>query len=111
MTNKDLIDTLATYGEKPSKEKEKKKSKTPPELPIEGPKAPKLQQPNPFTPPDGDGGKGVYPDIYGPDYKGTPGMPFRDDEPCNTCNLDLQVAFPSDGAPQPFLTDFSKFQK
>ena len=119
MTNDDLIATLKTFGEKGTKPK--RKNNEPPEAPIYGPKAPKLQPPNPFTPPGGGGGSGVYPDIYGPEYRGPPGTPCKkggkersDGSKCDDSyqfNSDLEKAFPTDGeAPQPFLTDFSKFQ-
>ena len=119
MTNEDLVNTLQTFGEKGTK---KKKELPPPELPIYGPQGPKLQPPNPFTPKN-NSGSGTYPDIYGPEYNGAPGSPRTprkkdgkersDGSKCDDSyqyNTDLEKAFPMEGPPQPFLTDFSKFQ-
>ena len=61
---------------------------------------------------------GAYPDIYGPDVPMTPnakhsgGKETSDDVTNDSYdyNMDLQKAFPTSGPPEPFLTDFSKFQ-
>jgi hypothetical protein len=117
MTNKDLISALQTHG---TQEPEKAKKDTPTQAPIYGPKADKA--PPAPTKTDGNGkngGSGVYPEIYGPEYQGVPGMKqtsskhSSDDTSDETYdyNPDLQKAFPTSGPPQPFLTDFSRFQK
>lgn len=124
MTNSDLISTLKTFGDK--NENPKKKATTPIEAPIYGPKTSELEHPKPTVSP-GSSGSGVYPDIYGPEYEGVPGSTRKKssnkkdsgkhesdgdrDEDAYQFNPDLQKAFPTTGPPQPFLTDFSKFQK
>jgi hypothetical protein len=119
MTNKDLLSTLSTFGTKGTKPK----SKDSYEEPIYGPKVPKLAEPEP-TPANGSDDSGdTYPDIYGPEVTPVPGKKqtkhksgkhssddSRDDEPYQY-NPDLEKAFPmEENEPQPFLTDFSKFQ-
>jgi hypothetical protein len=117
MTNKDLVSALQTHG---TQDPKKEKAETPSQAPIYGPKADKA----PPAPTKGDAkGKddanGVYPEIYGPEYQGVPGMKqakakhSSDDTSDDTYdyNPDLQKAFPVEGPPQPFLTDFSRFQK
>jgi hypothetical protein len=113
MTNKGLVSVLQTHDVK------KKKKDEPSELEIYGPKAEKVV-PSSNSNKSGDNTSGSYPDIYGPDIPQTPGtkpkpMPGKhtsdhvDDETYDF-NPDLQKAFPTEGPPQPFLTDFSKFQ-
>ena len=119
MTNKDLLSTLSTFGTKGTKPK----SKDPYEEPIYGPKVPKLAEPEP-APANGSNDSGdTYPDIYGPEVTPVPGKKqtkhksgkhssddSRDDE-LYQYNPDLEKAFPmEENEPQPFLTDFSKFQ-
>lgn len=118
MTNKDLVSALQTHG---TKDPEKPKNDTPTQAPIYGPTA--SQPPPAPTKTDGSGktnGGGTYPEIYGPEYQGVPGMKqtnkgkhSSDDISDETYdyNPDLQKAFPTNGPPQPFLTDFSGFQK
>lgn len=116
MTNKDLVSALQTHG---TQEPEKKKSDTPTQAPIYGPKADKPPAPTKTDGTSKNGGSGVYPEIYGPEYQGVPGMKqtsskhSSDDTSDDTYdyNPDLQKAFPTEGPPQPFLTDFSRFQK
>jgi hypothetical protein len=121
MTNKDLVDTLVKFSDKGKEVK--KKEKEPKELQIYGPKAERAE-PSPASKADvksenGGVSGGVYPDIYGPEITPMPGkkvdkgMVSSDDglgldEP--EFNPDLKKAFPTSGEPQPFLTDFSKFQ-
>ena len=123
MTNSDLISTLKTFGDK--NDTSKKKATTPIEAPIYGPRTSELEHPKPTVAP-GSSDSGVYPDIYGPEYQGVPGSTRKKsdnkkisgkhesdgdrDEDVYQFNPDLQKAFPTDGPPQPFLTDFSKFQ-
>lgn len=117
MTNKDLLDTLKTFGEKGTKPKSKDVN----EEPIYGPKSGGLAEPEP-TP----GGKGdhsesnPYPDIYGPEITPIPGSKVckkgKNESDCADnevyqFNPDFDKAFPrAEGEPRPFLTDFSKFQ-
>ena len=116
MTNADLMSTLRTFGEKaPLKAVTK-----PNEISIYGPEASAPAEPTPAPPsanPHGD--SSLYPQIYGPDVVLTPGKKQKNGkhESDNTedsnyeFNPDLQHAFPTSGAPQPFLGDFSKFQR
>ena len=120
MTNKDLVSALQTHG---TTEHKKPVKDTPAEQPIYGPKA--VAPPPPPSPTkNGSNGKSSgdgssYPEIYGPEYQGVPGMKQKnpkhesDDTSDDTYdyNPDLQKAFPTSGPPQPFLTDFSRFQK
>ena len=117
MTNKDLLATLSKFGTK-----SKSKSKYLYEEPIYGPKAPKLAEPVPASSKgNGSDDENTYPDIYGPEITPIPGKKHTksgkhssddhgDDEPYQF-NPDLEKAFPmEENEPQPFLTDFSKFQ-
>ena len=117
MTNKDLVSALQTHGTSDAK---KKKKDEPSELEIYGPKAEKVVPTKSSGKSSGSDTSGSYPDIYGPDIPLVPGtktksMPGKhtsdevDDETYDF-NPDLQKAFPTEGPPQPFLTDFSKFQ-
>jgi hypothetical protein len=124
MTNADLISTLKTFGKEGTKKPLKPYAS---EAPIMGPKAPKVEPAPPKTNKNGDSGSSIYPDIYGPEYQGppgskhskgktsstkhTPGKHQSDDTSDETYqfNPDLKKAFPTEGPPQPFLTDFSKF--
>ena len=120
MTNKDLMDTLKTFGEHGTK---KSKTKDVHQEAIYGPKTAKVEEPKPA--PSGKGGKGeddtnVYPDIYGPEITPIPGSKSCKkgkhesdcaDNEAYQFNPDFAKAFPrEEGEPQPFLTDFSKFQ-
>ena len=119
MTNKDVqsalqkysgaADTASSYG-----------SVGVSEYPIYGPKA---RRPEP-APSPGRGGGGqydsrIYPEIYGPDVELIPGTKpgsgkHKSDDPNDPTyefNPDLQKAFPTEGPPKPFLTDFSAFQR
>jgi hypothetical protein len=107
MTNKDLISTLKTFGEKgtpPSKKADPNEAY--------GPRAPIVDHSTAKKPSKGTVG-GEYPEIFGPEYVGAPGTkpnPGKtDNNDVYTFNPDLQKAFPSSGEPAPFLTDFSKF--
>jgi hypothetical protein len=121
MTNKDLMSALKNYGTE-DKKHSKKKEEVPPEAPIYGPKVAPVQHPSPSSSKNGGGGSGVYPEIYGPDVVATPGEKIKHSKPGKhesdtveddtyDYNPDLQNAFPTSGPPQPFLADFSKFQK
>ena len=117
MTNKDLVSALQTHG---TPEAKKNAKDEPSELEIYGPKAEKVVPTKSSGKSSGSDTSGSYPDIYGPDIPLVPGtktksMPGKhtsdevDDETYDF-NPDLQKAFPTEGPPQPFLTDFSKFQ-
>lgn len=112
MTNKDLMSALKKYGT--HDEKDKKDKDSPSEAPIYGPTAKQPpKEPSPTKPsgkqPNTDSSN--YPEIYGPDVVAVPGEKLKasDDEDYDY-NPDLAKAFPTTGPPQPFLTDFSKFQ-
>jgi len=116
MTNADLLSTLKTFGE----ETPSKKKTTPTQLPIEGPEAKAPEHPTP-APSSGKGGgdSSLYPQIYGPDVVAPPGKPAKNgknssdntDDSNYDFNPNFQRAFPTEGPPQPFLGDFSKFQR
>jgi hypothetical protein len=119
MTNSDLISTLKTFGSEGTKKPSKPYAS---EAPIMGPKAPKVEPAPPKTNKNGDSESGIYPDIYGPEYQGPPGSKHSKGKHSSTkhqsddtsdetyqFNPDLKKAFPTEGPPQPFLTDFSKF--
>ena len=120
MTNKDLMSALKNYGTEDSK-KDTKKPATPEEAPIYGPKVAPVVQPSPTTPPSksGSNSSSVYPEIYGPDVAAIPGEKVLSakhesdnlNDDTYDYNPDLAKAFPTSGPPQPFLTDFSRFQK
>jgi hypothetical protein len=127
MTNKDLISALQKFGDQSGDSS--KKSDTLQEAPIYGPKAaaPSAPFPAPSKKSNSDGTSSDYPEIYGPDVamtpgtgstctKDPPGTHASDSATSEDCtyqyNPDLKKAFPTDGkAPQPFLTDFSKFSR
>jgi len=115
MTNKDLLATLKTFGEKGTKSKDTH------EEPIYGPKVPKMQDPAPAPSSKNSNGSNTYPDIYGPEITPIPGQTKKKQtgkhESDNTdsetyeFNPDFKNMFPTEeNEPQPFLTDFSKFQ-
>lgn len=110
MTNADLVSTLKTFGSEGTKKPSKPYAS---EAPIMGPKAPKVEPAPPKTNNNGDSGSSVYPDIYGPEYQGPPGAKHQSSkhqsDDTYEFNPDLKKAFPTEGPPQPFLTDFSKF--
>ena len=120
MTNKDLLATLDRFG----KQGTKSSSKDTYQEELYGPKAPKVEEPTP-VPASGKSSNdsNVYPDIYGPEITPVPGMTKKKiskssihtsdspDDETYEFNPDFQKAFPKDeDEPQPFLTDFSKFQ-
>lgn len=116
MSNKDLLDTLKTFGEKGTKSK----SKDVTQEPIYGPKTTEVQEPAPTPGNGGDSSGGVYPDIYGPEITPIPGSKVSKKGKHESDNVtdeayqfnpDFAKAFPrEENEPQPFLTDFSKFQ-
>jgi hypothetical protein len=122
MTNKDLLATLNRFETQGKKSKSSSKDTYQEE--IYGPKAPEPEEPVPAS---SSGGKSandtnVYPDIYGPEITPVPGMKKSKknagshtsdavDDDTYEFNPDFRKAFPvDDDEPQPFLTDFSKFQ-
>lgn len=119
MTNKDVQSSLQKYAGVPDTASSYE-SVGVSEYPIYGPKT-RPPEPSP-GPGRGGGGKHdsrTYPDIYGPDVELIPGTKPRsnkhksDDtsDPSYDFNPDLQKAFPTSGPPQPFLNDFSGFQR
>jgi hypothetical protein len=130
MTNKDLLATLNRFGTQGTKSKSSSKDTYQEE--IYGPKAPKSEEPVPASSSGGTSANdtNVYPDIYGPEITPVPGMKkskTKSNSKSNTnagshtsdvveddtyeFNPDFRKAFPvDDDEPQPFLTDFSKFQ-
>jgi len=129
MTNKDLLATLNRF-ETQGKKSKSSSSKDTYQEEIYGPKAPEPEEPVPAS---SSGGKSandtnVYPDIYGPEITPVPGMKKSKtksksntkpgshtsdavDDDTYEFNPDFRKAFPvDDDEPQPFLTDFSKFQ-
>lgn len=118
MTNKDLMSALQKYGTD-DKQKDKKKGDTPAQAPIYGPKAmPPPDEPVP-TKTSAKTDSSTYPDIYGPEVVSAPGEKVKSakhesdkvEDDTYDYNPDLQNAFPTSGPPQPFLADFSRFQK
>jgi hypothetical protein len=125
MTNKDLLSTLRSFGTH-----DKAASLTPNQEPIYGPKVPKIEDPTPTSSNNNDDGTNSYPDIYGPEITPIPGTLKKQastsksksfigkhvsdnhtDDMTYQFNPDLAKAFPiEENEPQPFLTDFSKFQ-
>ena len=138
MSNDQLIDTLKTFGEKGTHSSSK--TSGPSNQAIYGPSASPPPVPtNTGGSGGGKTVAGPYPQIFGPDItngpgtasgtaSGTvssgapvgPGQVASDQGLAGGCqgpadqthefNPDLAKAFPVDGPPQPFLTDFSKIQ-
>jgi hypothetical protein len=122
MTNQALLETLSKFG----KTGPQPKKVDPYEEPIYGPKTTKLEEPIPATSGGNSGyvDLNVYPDIYGPEVTPVPGTKKKSkdkhtgkhesdqaDDELYEYNPDFKNAFPFDeNEPQPFLTDFSKFQ-
>ena len=108
MTNKDVLTALKGMGVEDNIEKSGPKT-----APIYGPKTTEVVEPEP-NPNDEDGEDSTrrYPDIFGPDVVASPGTKNlkHSEDGDNDYNIDLKNAFPTDGPPQPFLTDFSRFQ-
>jgi hypothetical protein len=123
MTNKDLLATLDKFGT----QSKKSSSKDTYQEELYGPKVPKTEEPIPAS----SGGTStsdtnVYPDIYGPEITPIPGMKKSKskskpkqgthtsdavEDETYEFNPDFRKAFPvEEDEPQPFLTDFSKFQ-
>jgi hypothetical protein len=110
MSNADVLMALKQYGVD-TEEKPDTKNKTPSDL-IYGPKGVMSDEPEPNLS-EKTNAKAIYPNIYGPDIPLVPGKKVQtegDDD--YDYNLDLEKAFPkADGPPQPFLTNFSSFQR
>lgn len=124
MTNEDLLSTLKTFGDK-APPKKKANPADVDHVPIYGPRAPQVVPADPSKTNLAPTVAGVYPDIYGPEITAAPGTkpgskPGSNPSSKHTSdevedktyefNPDLQKAFPTEGPPQPFLTDFSKIQ-
>lgn len=116
MTNADVQTVVNTYGTSPGPSTKKEITKQPirgPEVDKSAVEAAKKTKFHPKKPKAAN-----YPEIYGPDLVMPPGTkPFEktSDESADDSyfgiNPDLKKAFPTDGAPQPYLTDFSKIQR
>ena len=112
MTNSDVLTALKQYGVDTEENKKDTKNKIPSES-IYGPKGIMSEEPEPNLSLDSNS-KAIYPHIYGPDVPLVPGkkVETQDGDSGNDYNIDLAKAFPrADGPPQPFLTDFSSFQR
>jgi len=124
MTNKDLLATLDKFGKTGTKPKSSTDTY---QEELYGPKAPKVEEPVPASSGGtSTDGTNVYPDIYGPEVTPIPGMKksksnTKSKQGTHTSdaveddtyefNPDFRKAFPvEEDEPQPFLTDFSKFQ-
>jgi hypothetical protein len=122
MTNKDVVTALQKYTN-PDVVKSEKIGET--QQQIYGPSSggiAKEATPSSSSSKNKDGG-GEYPQIYGPDTVVIPGTkPSKKatessdevsggDDTVYQFNPDLQKAFPVEGPPQPFLADFSAFQR
>jgi hypothetical protein len=119
MTNDDVVAAMKTFGG-PAPTKKKKVSGEKDEIPIYGPRgveAPPQPKPAPSKP--GAHGTSNYPEIFGPDVIFAPGKKVQNGKEQSDAvsdetydfNPDLRNAFPTSGEPQPFLADFSKFQR
>jgi hypothetical protein len=120
MTNDDLLSTLKTFGDK-APPKKKANPADVDHVPIYGPRAPQVAPADPSKTKLAPTVSGVYPDIYGPEITSAPGtkpgtkpnakhQSDNLDDATYEFNPDLKKAFPTEGPPQPFLTDFSKIQ-
>lgn len=128
MTNEDLLSTLKTFGDKAPPKKKANPADTD-QIPIYGPRAPQVVPADPSKTNLSPTVAGVYPDIYGPEITAAPGTKPGSkpgskpgtqpgsknasdevDDKTYEFNPDLQKAFPTEGPPQPFLTDFAKIQ-
>ena len=113
MSNADVLTAIKQYGVDDSQKTNKKKVA---KKPILGPIAEnpvEQEDTSDSTQANNKINLAAYPHIYGPDVPLVPGVKSvsedADKEP--EYNVDLQKLFPSAGGPpQPFLTDFSKFQ-
>ena len=114
MTNKDLLNTLSAFSKS-------SKKNTPNEEPIYGPKVPEVEEPVPASSSNSNNSTNMYPDIYGPEITPVPGKKKDKkkgkhssdtvEDETYEFNPDFKNAFPTEeNEPQPFLTDFSKFQ-
>lgn len=109
MTNADVQSVLQTYGTEKPENKEKKVGLKP----IYGPKTGGIAEPKPKVEDKEDTTKNStseYPDIYGPEVAMIPGQKDVGTDSYFKVNTDLAKVFPTEGAPQPYLTDFSKIQ-
>jgi hypothetical protein len=123
MTNNDLINTLNQFGKDGTPQSKSKNTEQ-----LYGPKTIKSKHDDhEYEKINSDSnGNNIYPDIYGPEITPIPGKnsekhnqygkqvsDFVDhNESTYQFNPDFKKAFPHDkNEPQPFLTDFSKFQR
>ena len=113
MSNADVISTLKTYGVD-TNDNEKSKKKTPASQTIYGPPG----EISPDAVEESSSSSSMpcdYPLMYGPDVPLVPGVKVQSQDgegDDSDYNIDLAKAFPREpGPPQPFLTDFSSFQR
>jgi hypothetical protein len=111
MSNSDVLTALKQYGVDTNDNKTSNSNKA--DL-IYGPKGVLSDEPAPNLD-EKSNAKAIYPNIYGPDVPLVPGkkVETQDGEGNDyDYNIDLAKAFPkADGPPQPFLTNFSSFQR
>lgn len=110
MSNADVKSALQSYGTETDPKQESKASKRP----IYGPSTGGIDEPVKETESKSKNSKSDYPTIYGPDVNIVPGTNPKNGEGSEsyfTVNTDLKKAFPTDGQPTPYLTDFSKIQR
>ena len=108
MTNEDVMTAMKQFGV----EDTPKNKGTIPKAPILGPEADKPVEPEPEE--NGKTSKsGTYPEIYAPDIPLLPGQRSKEiDDNKMDYNIDLAKLFPTAGGPpQPYLNDFSPFQR
>ncbi len=112
MSNAEVLTAIKQYGVDDTQPTNKKKIA---KKPILGPAA---ENPVEETPDASEVNNRVnlagYPKIYGPDVPLVPGVKSvsEDENKEPEYNIDLQKLFPNaGGAPQPYLTDFSPFQR
>lgn len=112
MTNAEVQSMMQTFGTSSESKQDTQVSKHP----IRGPEVDKSQvkaaddKKNKPT----KSRKADYPQIYGPDIVMPPGTnpnATGSESSYFDVNPDLNKVFPTNGAPKPYLTDFSKFQR
>lgn len=108
MSNDDVNSAIQSYGVK----SRPNQGPEPGKRPIYGPKSGGMARPTvEDTESKTRNGTSAYPGIYGPDV---PMVPGKKNDPGSesyfAVNTDLSQVFPTEGEPQPYLTDFSKIQ-
>lgn len=107
MSNEDVLSELQKYGTDSTQTKETRVGLQS----IYGPKAGPIAKPKVEDSENkSKNGTSKYPDIYGPDVAMTPGKGGVGSTSYFKINTDLEKIFPTDGAPEPYLTDLSSIQ-